>query len=61
MTPYIICSYAELNLVRNNLNAHYILGDHIDASESCGGDCGAPSSSGFEPIGTVSNRFGGQL
>ena len=30
--PYLICTYAQLNIMRNNLEAHYELGADIDAS-----------------------------
>ena len=33
-SPYLICTYAQLNKMRENLMAHYELGQNIDASPS---------------------------
>ena len=50
-TPYLICTYAQLGMMSSSLSAHYALGDNIDASASCGGDCSSPSGSGWTPVG----------
>ena len=65
-TPYLICTYAQLGMMGDDLSAHYALGDNIDASASCGGDCSSPSGSGWTPVGDNStdddsSRFTGTL
>ena len=44
--PYVICTYAQFNLIRNGMDRRYILGQDIDASPSwsehhSGGSCNA--------------------
>ena len=60
-TPYLICTYAQLGIMGDDLSAHYALGGNIDASASCGGDCGSPSGSGWTPVGDAGNNFSGTL
>ena len=60
-TPFLICTYAQLGMMRDDLSAHYALGSNIDASASCGGDCSSPSGSGWTPVGNDANRFSGTL
>ena len=45
--PYLISTYDDLKLVKNNLTAHYRLANDIDASASAAENEGA----GFEPVG----------
>ena len=56
-SPYIITTADELNVVRQDLSAHYRLGNDIDLSTCVIWDEGA----GWEPIGTsvATNRFSG--
>ncbi|MDF2679401.1 MAG: hypothetical protein K0R47_591 [Brevibacillus sp.] len=49
--PYIITTLEQLNAVRNDLDAHYVLKADIDASETAGWNNGA----GFIPIGGDGN------
>ena len=51
--PYVITNYNQLGYMRENLSAHYVLGNNIDASQSCGGDCGNPSGEGWAPVGSL--------
>ena len=60
-TPFLICTYAQLGMMRDDLSAHYALGSNIDASASCGGDCSSPSGSGWTPVGNNANQFSGTL
>ena len=60
-TPFLICTYAQLGMMRDDLSAHYALGSNIDASASCGGDCGSPSGSGWTPVGEDGDNFSGTL
>ena len=60
-SPFLICAYAQLGMMGDDLSAHYELGDNIDASASCGGDCGSPSGSGWTPVGDAGNNFSGAL
>ncbi len=53
--PYQISNVNELQNMNLDLSAHYILVNDIDASSTSSWNGGA----GFEPIGTVSNRFTG--
>ena len=57
----MICTYAQLGMLGDDLSARYELGDNIDASASCGGDCGSPSGSGWTPVGDAGNNFSGTL
>ena len=50
-SPYIITNAEEMNAVRNNLNAHYKLGNNIDLS----------SIEEWEPIGNNTYPFTGSL
>lgn len=45
--PYVIMTLAQLDAVRDDLSAHYVLGADIDASDTASWDGGA----GFTPIG----------
>ena len=68
-SPYLICTYTQLDEIRNDLGAHYELGQDIDASSSwsVGADaCTAYDGStvptttpctGWVPIGNQSARF----
>ena len=65
-SPYLICTYQQLNLISADLTASYKLANNVDASESCGGDCDSPSGSGWTPIGdnstdSAASRFTGSL
>lgn len=50
-SPYIVNTPEDLNNIRNNLSAHYILGNTIDAS----------SLGNFRPIGTLARPFTGSF
>ncbi|MCK0472767.1 Ig-like domain-containing protein [Halalkalibacter sp. APA_J-10(15)] len=52
--PYIIETAEQLNGVRNNLNAHYLLENDIDLAAYSSGQ-------GWVPIGISSNQFNGTL
>ena len=53
--PYIITNVDELQAMRDDLSAHYQLGNDMDATATAGWFEGA----GFEPVGTDSNSFTG--
>jgi len=53
--PYQIANVEQLQNMNLYLDAHYILVDDIDASDTVNWNSGA----GFEPVGTSSNRFTG--
>ena len=55
--PYIIEDVWDLQNMSGNLDAHYILGNDIDASVTTGWDSGA----GFLPIGSEKEPFIGSL
>jgi hypothetical protein len=55
--PYHVSNIDELHAVRDNLSAHYELVSDIDATETQNWNSG----SGFNPIGTSSNVFDGEL
>jgi hypothetical protein len=55
--PYIITNVQELNLMRFEVNAHYKLGNDIDASETASWDNGA----GYLPFGGGRSPFTGSL
>ena len=55
--PIIINDLTELNDIRNDLSAHYRLGNDIDASATIGWNNGT----GWIPIGNSSNAFTGSL
>ena len=57
LSPYQICSLEHLDMIRDNLGAHYVLTDDIDASPTSTWNGG----SGWEPIGTSSSPFTGSL
>ena len=51
--PYRVCTYAQLDMIRMALGRSYVLGDHINASSTCGGDCENPTGSGWVPTGSI--------
>ncbi|MDD4307297.1 MAG: GLUG motif-containing protein, partial [Thermoplasmata archaeon] len=53
--PYIITDVLDLQAMSGNLNAHYMLGNDIDASATAGWNGGQ----GFNPIGVTMARFNG--
>ncbi len=55
--PYIITNVDQLQEMKDNLSAHYALGNDIDASATIGWDNGA----GFLPVGTPYAAFTGSL
>ncbi|MBN1539176.1 MAG: PKD domain-containing protein [Candidatus Thermoplasmatota archaeon] len=55
--PFIIEDVRDLQNIENNLSAHYVLGNDIDASVTSSWNAGA----GFEPIGTWQDPFVGIL
>lgn len=55
--PYLICTINQLNEMRNQLSGYYALASDIDASATSSWNGGQ----GWEPIGTNSNSFKGQL
>lgn len=50
-SPYVITNAAQLDKIRNNLSAHYVLGATIDLA----------SIQNFKPIGTLNRPFKGSL
>ena len=59
--PYQIADYVQVNNMRRDLSAHYVLTANIDASDSCGGNCSSPTGSGWVPVGDDANNFTGSL
>lgn len=57
LIPFQICSLDHLNMMRNDLDAHYVLTDDIDAIETGSWNVG----SGWIPIGTFNDPFTGSL
>ncbi|WP_244877441.1 dockerin type I domain-containing protein [Haloferax prahovense] len=57
VNPYVITNASELTAVRDDLDAHYVLGSDIDATETATWNNG----SGFEPIGTFATPFTGTI
>ncbi len=55
--PYQISTVEQLQLINDNLSAHYILVRDIDASSTSSWN----GNAGFEPIGSNSNKFTGSL
>ena len=55
--PIVVTTCAELNGMRNNLDAHYALGNDIDCSATSTWNANA----GWEPIGTIAAPFSGSL
>ncbi|MCB1237851.1 MAG: choice-of-anchor D domain-containing protein [Verrucomicrobiae bacterium] len=55
--PYVITNASQLQEMANQLSAHYVLGNDIDASGTITWNDGA----GFQPIGNESNKFTGSL
>jgi hypothetical protein len=55
--PYIITTVGQLQEMKDNLTAHYALGNDIDASGTVNWNGGA----GFEPVGTWENGFAGSF
>jgi hypothetical protein len=53
--PFIITNVTELQAMRDDLNAHYVLGNNIDASDTVSWNGGQ----GFEPVGTDTDSFYG--
>jgi hypothetical protein len=52
-SPYVISNATQLQEMKDDLTAHYVLGNDIDASETSDWNGGA----GFEAIGDPDNRF----
>jgi PGF-pre-PGF domain-containing protein len=60
--PYVIKTVGQLQVMKDNLSAYYILGNDIDASAThTWNDNGDGGYYGFEPIGTYYTRFTGSL
>jgi uncharacterized delta-60 repeat protein len=62
--PYIITNVIQLQEMKDNLTAYYILGNDIDASDTVNWneDPENPGTYyGFEPIGTLATRFTGSF
>ncbi|WP_158250831.1 ZmpA/ZmpB/ZmpC family metallo-endopeptidase-related protein [Haloferax marisrubri] len=57
VNPYVITNASGLTAIRDDLDAHYVLGSDIDATETATWNNG----SGFEPIGTFSTPFTGTI
>jgi len=55
--PYVITSVTELQAMNDDLSAHYVLGNDIDASETSSWNNGR----GFAPIGGRGEAFEGHL
>jgi len=55
--PIVVTTCEELNGMRNNLHAHYALGNDIDCSATSTWNANA----GWEPTGTVTAPFSGSL
>jgi hypothetical protein len=55
--PYVLTTVDELQAVKGNLSADYVLGENINASETEMWNSGA----GFTPIGNLSNTFLGNF
>ena len=55
--PYMITTVGQLQEMKNNLSAHYALGNDINASDTVNWNGGA----GFEPVGTYANGFTGSF
>ncbi|MGH1451360.1 MAG: beta strand repeat-containing protein [Pseudomonadaceae bacterium] len=53
----VIQNVEQLQAMRDNLAANYLLGNHIDASATASWNGGA----GFDPLGVSNNSFSGQL
>jgi len=53
--PYIINTCIELQNMKNNLSASYMLGNDIDCTDSVNWDSGK----GFIPVGDATNKFSG--
>lgn len=54
-SPYLLMNAAQLNVMRQDLSAHYALGADIDLSASVAWNHGR----GWEPVGNNSSRFTG--
>ncbi len=62
--PYHICNPDQLQAMKDDLNAHYILGQNINASSISTDTCPAGTTgtcTGFQPIGMDANKFKGSL
>jgi hypothetical protein len=55
--PFIISDVSQLHQISFNMNAHYVLGNNIDASSTAN----ANSGEGFLPMGDGRNPFAGSL
>jgi hypothetical protein len=53
--PYIITDVYQLQEMKNEVGAYYVLGNDIDASDTINWNSGA----GFEPVGKLGNEFVG--
>lgn len=59
--PWVIETPAQFNLIRYNLDAHFILDNNIDLGGSASNGPFYNGGAGWEPIGTPSNPFTGGL
>ncbi|REA03860.1 hypothetical protein DEQ92_12215 [Haloferax sp. Atlit-6N] len=57
VNPYVITNASGLAAIRDDLDAHYVLGSDIDATETATWNNG----SGFEPVGTFGTPFTGTI
>ena len=67
-TPYLICTYTQLNKMRDSLTSHYELGQNINADESWGAGADGCANydgstvpetnacSGWDPVGNYENN-----
>lgn len=55
--PFVVTTCEDLDGMRNNLDAFYVLGNNID----CSGTTAWNDGQGWEPIGTVAAPFTGSL
>ncbi|MDZ7771337.1 MAG: GLUG motif-containing protein [Balneolaceae bacterium] len=61
-SPYQVANAQQLDEMRNNLDAHYILEQDIDLSTATGpGGAFYDGGAGWEPIGTLGSGFTGSL
>lgn|GEM_PF-5363432 len=59
--PWVIETPAQFNLIRYNLDAHFVLGNEIDLGGSNSNGPFYNGGAGWEPIGSPSNPFTGGL
>ncbi|MCB0387017.1 MAG: hypothetical protein KDD43_16605, partial [Bdellovibrionales bacterium] len=57
VAPYVITDVTQLQEMNLDLEAHYVLGNNIDASETASWNEGE----GFRPVGTFGKSFSGSL